>query len=117
MKGKLLLALLLAGCTSEAGKHLAACRSNGKEIAYALEMYSTDNSGRYPPKMSLLTPKYLKSIPTCPAAGGDSYSKSYTIATFPDWYTFVCEGESHKDAGEHANYPQYHTVSGIPEVR
>ena len=47
---------------------LTSCKSNLKNSATALEMYSTDNAGRYPTGTSLatgaITPAYLKSAPT-----------------------------------------------------
>ncbi len=56
---------------------LTACKSNLKNIGIALEMYSTDWSGSYPKSMTQLTPNYLKTIPKCPKAEGDTYSGSY----------------------------------------
>ncbi len=49
-----------------------------KKIATALEMYTTDNAGRYPTSLSALAKygMYLRTIPTCPAAGCDTYSAS-----------------------------------------
>ncbi len=46
---------------------LKSCQSNLKNLATALEMYSTDNVGRYPEELALLTPRYLKLIPACPS--------------------------------------------------
>src|ERR1700712_1744623 len=58
---------------------LTSCESNEKNEGTAFEMYSTDNSGHYPKtNMGLLTPNYLKVIPTCPAAGSDTYSATYS---------------------------------------
>ncbi|GMU56623.1 MAG: hypothetical protein AMXMBFR33_57690 [Candidatus Xenobia bacterium] len=54
-----------------------ACKSNLKNIATALEMFSTDNKGAYPPQLAGLTPNYLKMIPNCPVAGFDTYSSSF----------------------------------------
>lgn len=49
------------------------CISNLKNISAALEMYAVDNKGSYPLRLSQLPPsKYLKSIPTCPAAEADT---------------------------------------------
>lgn len=50
---------------------LTGCKSNQKNLAVALETYSTDFQGHYPPTLSLLTPNYLKIIPNCPSAGAD----------------------------------------------
>ncbi|CAN0409467.1 unnamed protein product, partial [Phaeothamnion confervicola] len=53
------------------------CKSNLKNLATALEFYSTDNAGRYPNSISKIVPGYLKTLPLCPSAGTDSYSGSY----------------------------------------
>jgi hypothetical protein len=58
-------------------KQYKQCEDNCKKIGTALEMYSTDNSGRYPEKMDYLIPAYLSKIPDCPAAGKDTYSAGY----------------------------------------
>jgi hypothetical protein len=58
---------------------LTACKSNLKNIGTACEMYGTDWKGLYPKEMSLLTPNYLKTIPSCPHAGRDTYSASYEV--------------------------------------
>ena len=52
---------------------LTACKSNLKNIGIALEMYSTDHSGKYPGSLSALVPEYLKQIPVCGAAGYSTY--------------------------------------------
>lgn len=70
-----------------------ACRNNLKNIGMALEMYSTDSSGRYPSTLDLLVPEYLKVIPTCSSAGRPSYS--YSAFSSPDRYTVYCAGSNH----------------------
>ena len=50
------------------------CQKNTKELATALEMYSTDNGGKYPDRLGKLVPDYVSSIPNCPDSGSDSYS-------------------------------------------
>jgi hypothetical protein len=85
------------------------CSSNLKNIGTALEMYSTDNSGRYPKKLSLLTPNYLKRIPLCDKAHKDTYSHSYKVSANPDGYTVICEGKHHGQA----NYPRYTSTEGL----
>lgn len=94
---------------------LSACDSNLHNIATALEMYSTDWSGRYPgsSNLSLLTPNYLKTIPTCPSAGSDTYTAGFSDASSPDLYTIVCAGTNHAGASVAANYPQFTSVQGL----
>jgi hypothetical protein len=94
---------------------LTACKSNVKNIATSLEMYSTDNAGHYPQSLSQLTPKYLKVIPQCPTAQRDTYSLHYFRAEKPeDAYTVGCGGCYHHAAGvNEPGYPQYSSYSGL----
>ncbi|MFA5504517.1 MAG: hypothetical protein WC314_04250 [Vulcanimicrobiota bacterium] len=98
---------------------LTACKSNQKNIGTALEMYSTDYSGRYPQDISKITPNYLKTMPQCPAAGRDTYSESYRTEQ-PDgsqWevYYFHCSGANHADLGLPPNFPAYNGLEGLIE--
>jgi hypothetical protein len=91
---------------------LTACKSNVKNLATALEMYSTDNAGHYPRSLREVTPNYLKIIPQCPSAGRVTYC--YARAEKPDAYTVWCGGCYHHAAGLNApNYPQYSCFSGL----
>lgn len=93
-----------------------ACKSNLKNCGTALEIYSSDFSGRYPTSMHRLTPNYLKTIPTCPAASRDTYSETYRVGTDPDLFTLVCTGLNHRRAGlEVPNYPQYTSQQSLIE--
>lgn len=102
------------------GSYLTFCKSNLKNIGTAMEMYSTDFSGKYPSSLDLLTPKYLKTIPECDAAGKVTY-RLYTgdgpmnTAGFQDYYYVECGGENHSRASVHANYPAYDGISGLIE--
>lgn len=92
-----------------------ACKSNLKNIGTALEMWSTDNSGRYPTDLRLLTPNYLRSIPTCASASLDTYSRGFVSASHPDAYTVVCTGQNHRAVDAGTNFPQYNSVQGLVE--
>lgn len=94
-----------------------ACKSNLKNIATALEMWSTDNSGRYPTSLSQLTEgqRYLRTLPTCPAAGRDTYSEYYRSASNPDRYTVICAGNNHNAVDAGRDFPQYNSVAGLIE--
>ena len=99
---------------------LTACKSNLKNIGTAVEMYSTDWSGKYPTAgMGLLTPNYLKTIPECPAAGSVTYAASfgigspYNAAGFQDYYFIQCGGPNHASVSVPANYPQYDGIQGL----
>ena len=94
---------------------LTACKSNLKNLGTAVVMYATDNGGNYPAEISLLTPRYLKAIPTCPACEKDTYSASYERHLRPDDYTVYCGGTNHVNVGYSANYPQFSSASGLIE--
>lgn len=76
--------------------NLAQCKSNVRNIGTALEMYSTDNSGRYPLSLDLLVPSYLKSLPTCPTVGHETYRSGYQSVSIPDNYTVSCQSGHHR---------------------
>lgn len=97
----------------ETGGSLLGCKSNLKNIGTALEMYCTDNAGRFPTTLHLLTPNYLRQIPTCPSAGRNTYSSAFRSASNPDAYTVICRGTHHKTAGQARNYPQYTSIQGL----
>ena len=93
---------------------IRGCPGSLKNIATALEMYSTDNEGHYPRSLAQLTPKYLKMIPTCPSATSDTYNASWETARGPDAYTIFCNGNFHRATGIlHPNYPQYSSFTGL----
>jgi hypothetical protein len=97
---------------------LTACKSNCKNLATALEMYASDNSGYYPDRLEVLTTgNYLKMIPTCPAAGRMTYT-NYEVSHKPQLFSFACCGNNHKRgyagfAGSSENYPRYHAEKGL----
>lgn len=79
-----------------------------------MEMYSDDWDGQFPDDLSKLTPKYLKTIPTCPSAGRDTYTDS--LRPGPEGYTVCCQGKNHEGAGLHQpNFPTYDNVKGLTE--
>jgi hypothetical protein len=100
---------------AKAQGQVTACKSNLRNIGVALEMYATDNRGRYPDTLAKLTPNYLKAIPTCPAAGRDTYSEGYTSTATPDTYAFCCKGYYHKAAGYEPDFPRYNSTEGLIE--
>lgn len=116
---------------ARAAGQFTQCQSNCKNIGTALEMYSTDNSGQYPDSIDKLSPDYLRVIPTCAAAGENTYNKSYTswnekpkkkkkkkktgysFGSSMGRYTFYCSGHHHKVVGVEPNYPQYNSTEGL----
>jgi hypothetical protein len=112
------LYLLLAVCLSLAAAgdllsepQLVSCGHQLRTIGLALDMYQT-NHGHYPKSLRALAPAYLKKLPVCPAAGADSYSKSYHVDP-KTGYQFCCQGSFHKAAGLTANQPNFSRASGL----
>ncbi|MCE7868973.1 hypothetical protein DYH09_01210 [bacterium CPR1] len=109
----------MSGPRSRHQGQLTGCKSNLKNLAVALEMYSTDFQGHYPPTLSMLTPNYLKIIPNCPSAGADTYSASYQstpgLEADPDTFTLYCRGKNHEKASVLENSPQYSSNQGLIE--
>ncbi len=86
-------------------RNLKHCQRNVKNIAFAVEMYSTDNAGRYPKSLAILVPNYLARIPKCPSAMIDSYSSTLQTAANPDAFTIYCRGNNHSWAKAPPNFP------------
>jgi len=106
---------------SKSGGYLAACESNLKNIATALEMYATDNEGYYPPSLEYLkmniTPSggsYVKWLPLCPSC---KKPYNYEYADHPDNFTLCCGGgQAHIATGTVSSegyWPQYTPGKGI----
>ena len=102
------------------GSSLTFCKSHLKDIGTAMEAYSTDFSGKYPSDLDKLTPKYMKTLPECEAAGKVSY-KLYTgqgpanNPGYEDYYYLECHGQNHSDSGIRGHYPAYDGISGLLE--
>ncbi len=94
---------------------LTACKSNLKNIGTGLEMYNTDWTGRYPHAMGALTPNYLKTIPQCPSAGIDPYSKSYVKESVPAAVTCSTHAVGQSKACEDRILTVMKKLEGAPE--
>lgn len=111
----ILLSVLIPNVIRARGRGLlTACTSNLKNIGTALEMYNVDASGRYPATLSDLTPNYLKSIPTCPSAGADTYSGAFVSTTDPDEFEVFCQGTNHGGFTD-TDYPRFDPEVGLIE--
>lgn len=96
--------------------HFTACQTNCRNMSDALDKYDKDNN-KYPNTLDDLTPDYISEIPTCPATGMDTYSKSYNVSKDRKIYTFFCKGKNHGNTlGLPANYPQYDSVMGLQAI-
>ena len=123
LSGTLMLAAILVPnfVRARARGSLTACKSNLKNIGTALEMYSTDWSGKYPATMEMVVPNYLKTIPECPSAGTVTYRVQFGSTApmntqgYLDYYFIECSGENHTSVSVMANYPAYNGVQGLIE--
>lgn len=73
----------------------AACRNNRDVLRSALSDYAHDHGGHYPAALRQLDPLYLRTMPTCPETGTDTYSRGYEVAPDGLRYTLSCS-EGHK---------------------
>lgn len=78
---------------------LAACQSNERNLATALETYNNpSNGGMYPDTLSVLTvgpSSYINSLPRCPTNVTVDYKYTVDGANKNDAYTLACEGGAH----------------------
>jgi hypothetical protein len=92
--------------------HYMRCCNNLKNISTALEMYTTDDAAKaYPPRLALLTPNYLKTIPTCAIASQDTYSAAYQ--TTGREYTVYCNGSYHALLFVRPDHPAATSHNGV----
>lgn len=100
------------------------CQGNIKNLGTAMEMYSTDWSGRLPPSISQLYPNYMKYTPECRANGEGSYKavfgpgvgynrKKSKGEPHQEYFLIWCDGDGHKAVGVAPNFPQYDGFMGI----
>ncbi len=114
------------------------CQSNMKNIGTALELYASDNEGKYPPALQNLIPGYLESIPRCGGAVeelkgnlfgyiyvfvmgrrrieekyGFDYGETYKTSDDHKAYSFYCKGRNHSRLGVGGNFPQYNSTNGL----
>lgn len=98
-------------------KSLTGCKNNLKEIATAMEMYSTDWSGRYPGTLTELVPEYIDEIPACPAAGVATYRMELgedapqNPSGLRDYFHLRCSGKNHLAVGVPGDFPQRDSIS------
>ena len=93
---------------------LSACETNLRNMASALEVYSTDNARQFPSRLEELSPTFVQSIPTCPSAGSSAaYLDGFTSARNPAAYTLSCTGGWHVDLGLGENSPSFHYGTGL----
>lgn len=112
LAGFVFFLLLIPGCrlrTGEQGR-LSACKANLHGLGTALTLYSNDQRS-LPPHLEALTPNYLKSIPTCPAAG----KPNYVYRRRAEGFMVYCRGCYHHCSIDSANYPRFDSQEGFHE--
>ena len=85
----------------------AACRTNLRVLATALDRYADDHHGTYPGSLDELVPGYVRRLPRCPVAGVDTYLAGYVLS--PDKLSFhlECSGHYHGAVAPYATpYPK-----------
>lgn len=111
---------------------LRRCQSNLQSLGIALDRYAEDHFARFPNRAGSqltrqdcarmfnesLVPRYLPRVPTCPAAGRDTYSEGYWPSSgSPDGsgegFVLRCRGRNHVAAGAPSNFP---TSTGLGPV-
>jgi hypothetical protein len=86
-----------------------------------MEMYAKDHDGHYPGDLEQLSPKYLKTMPSCPAAGKSTYvgyfgpSAPLNEQQFEDYYLVECKGGGHEEIIRQTDYPKYNPIVGLIE--
>ena len=128
----LVVGCLLVGCgpskPSPQGQW-NSCRANLRNMRSSFEMYASDNGGLYPLSLDKLAPTYLAKIPTCPAAGVDSYSSTYkseagkrdekgNFLSGRDYYELYCSGHHHREAKDRgvpvgSDKPAFNSEKGL----
>lgn len=104
---KFLAAALIAVCNQAPEGRYFDCCSNLKNLGTALEMWATDNEGRYPEKLVELNPSYLIVMPSCPNSDGRAYGYQ---KLGEDEFKLTCSGE-HTELG--GKPPSYDSTKGI----
>jgi hypothetical protein len=97
---------------ARADGQLTQCKSNLKNLATALEMWSVDHEEVYPTALGQLTPDYLVTIMQCPTHHKDTYTATYK--TTGKFFELKCEA-GHAEAGVPAGYPRYTSDKGLVE--
>ena len=98
------------------GSAVDQCRRNLTALAVAIELHRADeaNAYRLPRTLGdLLGKDGLSAIPTCPAAGCDTYTAGYKPDFANETFSLSCCGQAHRSAGLLADNPRYEQRYGI----
>lgn len=113
----LLMLVLPNFVRARSNARLSSCDSNLRNLSAAVSLYANDNDKRFPDTLDLVTPHYIKAIPSCPSAGSDTYSEGFGSRSNPDNFTIFCKGSFHVDLGVAQDHPQIYFDRGLVEGR
>ncbi len=91
------------------------CKSNLTMLGSALDRFAADNDGRYPRTLHGLVPRYLQTLPVCPAA--DPEGLSYHGSFGPDGWGNVDDIENYAYLGCYSKEHQTGTLIAYSTVR
>ncbi len=74
-------------------------------ISTALEMFSTDHSGKYPVSLNELSPDYIRNVPRGLSKAGN-FPFAYRQKNGGKGYAFYCKGTNYAQFGIPADYPR-----------
>lgn len=90
---------------------LRICEANLRSLSLAVEEWSVQHAGAYPTSaLEVVTPKFLREMPRCPAGGRYRY-RSEPAGSYRIW----CDGNRHQAAGVPTGYPALTPVLGVIE--
>jgi len=89
------------------------CKVNIVAVAKALQAYSEKHGDKFPQRLGVLVPRYMKSMPRC--LGQDTYSQSYQVTVQGDTYTLYCKGYNHAIEGYPQDRPRFNPDRGLDE--
>ena len=91
---------------------VSGCLRQLDKLHHALDAYRDAHQDFFPDRLDQLVPSYLETLPTCPAAGSDTYSASYQVSHAPERFTLSCFGANHTPAGLGPNLPVCTSAQG-----
>lgn len=83
-----------------------------RAIASYQQLESNSQDTPLPRSLGQLVPKYIPALPKCPAAGKDTYTKSYHPDYYFDTYKLYCSGSHHGFFKRMKNTPYYDAKRG-----
>lgn len=102
---------LFSGTFVRRSEAFERCSEHLGTLANALDRWGAAKEGQLPERLEQLVPEVLEKLPQCPAAGQDTYLRSYRRTE--DGYRLFCQGRHHRAFGVAQDQPSYDSVSGL----